>query len=162
MRPEPTPEVKAAHVLLGGCPVPQLHFDYMKPDQWRRAGLTLKGLGDALESLRVASKDAIGYFWDNSHFYIDDIYGRSALLFFVSQDGSTLHLWEARSGTSVGDFEAIPDDIRTMIDEAGEGKVRCAVGGEWTKEWKRFSFAGAVCPEHYDPKVHLPPDTRGD
>lgn len=28
--------------------------------------------------------------------------------------------------------------------------------------WRSFSFAGAVCNEHYDPKVHKGPDTRGD
>jgi hypothetical protein len=147
-------------VALGAL-TPQVHFPYSAPDHWKRDGITLPQLAAALELLRVRVKQAANYSWDNSHFFIDDIYGHPALKIQTHGDGS-IGIWEANHNTAVGLFGSIPDDLGAMVGHAQQGEVLCHDCGQWVSEFRRFSFAGAACLTCYDPTKHLPPDTRGD
>lgn len=139
---------------------PQIHFTYSAIELWRREGFTFQQIKEALEELRVATKKATGYFWDNEHIFVDDIYGKPALQIMVHEDG--IDLWETNHGTHVGTFVEIPEDITKLINnEIHEGKVRCSEGGEWVKKFIKYSYAGAVCHEHFDPKKHKAPDSSG-
>lgn len=139
---------------------PQIHFSYSQMETWRRRGVKLTDLAKELNDLRIRMKEAAGYFWDNSHFYVDDIYGKPAISFLVRDDG--IDMWEANHGTSLGDFAEIPEDIARIInDHIAVGEVKCSEDGEWVKEFKRFSYTGAVCVKHFDPVRHKGPDSSG-
>ncbi len=147
---------------LVGTPEPRLHFPHGTLEGWRRAGLSLAEISQVLEDMRKAVKAAIGYFWDNSAFVIEDIYGQPALRILVNEDG--IDLWEANFRTSVGHFAEIPGDTDAMLAQVSNRLVRCSECGGWFPpgEWVHYGFAGAVCKAHYDPKRHRQPDTRGD
>ncbi len=142
--------------------VPELHFDYMAPRTWKRDGLTLGQIAAELDRLRRAAKSAVDYQWDNTHFVIDSLYGRPAVHFTV--DPSCVSLWEANHGRYLGTFPDFPADLEVWINRhiAENSEVLCGECGKWVhrNKWIAFSFAGAVCQACYDPKKHLPPDSR--
>lgn len=138
---------------------PQIHFSYSQLEKWRDRKVSMADLAKELDNLRIRMKEAAGYYWDNSHFYVDDIYGKPAIIFVVMDEG--ISMWEANHKTSIGNFDEIPEDIRQIIDHIAEGEVRCSEDGEWVKEFKRYSYAGAVCVAHFNPAKHKGPDSSG-
>ncbi len=146
---------------LGNC-TPELHFSYLAAQTWRkRDGLTLGQIAAELERLRVAAKTAVGYWADNTHFIFDDLYGHAAVIFQVYADTPHVALWEANHGTWLGHFDDFPPDLAVwMNDHIAKGEVKCGECGQWIKEYVQYDFAGAVCQSCYDPKKHLPPDSR--
>jgi hypothetical protein len=158
---EPMTKESAPLVDLGYVE-PQLHFSSSTVHNWRRKGYTMAELRQALEHLRKEVKVASRYFYDNSHFFID--YGGTPSISFHILNDNLISMWEVNHGRSIGSFEEIPAELSEMLHNIQRNRVPCAVCHQWfgDGEWVHFSFAGAVCKEHYDPKVHKPPDTRGD
>jgi|SRR5215471_4456911 len=149
---------------------PQIHFNYLEPATW--LGRSTKELRLEMEALRRQIKDAVGYQWDSTHFYIDNIYGRPALQIDFYDREEAIPAWNALNGRAIH-MPAAPEGIITKeivkaLSEAQhkvtEGFTQCNVCYEWisAEAMNPFSFAGAVCDGCYDPKRHLPPDTRGD
>lgn len=146
-----------------GAFTPQIHFSYMAPWDWKRKGFSWLQIKDMLNEMRKAQKQALNYVWDNEHFYLDDLFGHPAIKFSIYSDGSGIGLWNARTNSNIGSFKSFPDDIEVWLTRyIPEGYNKCNDCGKWVKEWKHYSFAGAVCLSCYDPTRHLPPDTRGD
>ena len=139
---------------------PQIHFKYSQMESWRRRGVKLADLARELEALRIRIKEAAGYFWDNSHFYINDIFGKPAIELLVNDEG--ISMWEANHGTSIGHYEEIPENITEIINgKIAKGMVLCSDGDHWVSRFKKFSYAGAVCAEHFDSRHHKGPDSSG-
>ena len=116
------------------------------------------------DTLRLRVKEAIGYTWGNWHMQITGNWAGAQPVTVLPSD-STVTLWTQR-GTSIGTYTH-PLDVREfekIIEEAGRGLLNCNKCRKWFKpeEGRTYSFAGWVCKDCYDPKVHLPPDTRGD
>lgn len=163
---------------------PEIHFDYLEPRQWE--GKTFKQLHGEMNELRKKVKDATGYFWDNSHFYINDCFGRPALT--VGFYETNIAFWNARNGASIGSFyertgkekllaavvgsdifavdAVFTEEMAKLIDEwthkVSEGLTMCNECRGWFGEYRAYSYAGAVCNGCFDPKRHTMPDTMGD
>lgn len=142
---------------------PAVHLNYA----WlgEIAGQNGKQVERELESIRDKIGKACSYPWDNSHFYICDITGTPVLTVHVN--GDSLHLWAANGGHSIGEWSIsalTKEQARKIVDEVSNGNFLCPDCGKWkdASKKKTYSFAGAVCPKCYNPKRHLPPDTRGD
>ena len=125
-------------------------------------GKPLKDLYEEVEQNRISVKEALGYRWDNNNNYVTDIYSRPTLKFSVHYDGSGISFWDASGCASIGNFSEVPEDLEDIARRVGDGKLRCNSCGAWhpKDEMKRYSFAGVVCQGCYDPKRHLPPDTK--
>jgi len=140
-------------------PTPVLYFDKYQIQHWPK---NLKVLHEQMEALRIRVKEATGYTWDNCHYFITDVYGKPAISISFYSDG--VNLWSAVTGTSLGNLETLDHKlIETFVEEIQDGRDRCCQCEKWfSKPLKRYSYAGAVCPGCYNPKVHLTPDTSGD
>jgi hypothetical protein len=144
---------------------PQIHFSNTEPSHWTKK--SLKELNKEMDALRIEIKNATKYTWDNTHFYIDSIFGRPALqVGFYEKD---ISFWNAETGTSMGSFDKFTDEeyakVRDWIHHIEDREVMCCECEKWVPDKTQghhYSFAGFVCNKCYDPKVHLPPDTRGD
>lgn len=144
--------------------VPVLEIDYMEPKRW--VGRTLVSIRDELEVLRVKAKSAVNYMWDNSHYRITDIYGQSSISFLVAV--KDFYMWSVSNKQWLPPFvgniftsEAY-SHITKFLDGLHEHKAYCLGCKTFVDEYKSYDFSGAVCLKCYDPKKHLPPDTRGD
>lgn len=143
---------------------PEIHFTYTAVERWRKTGLTIADVGRLLDELWQNVRGATGYRWANQHNFIDDISGHPGISFAIH--GDAFCMWEANHGRSMGDLTELPDQntLYAWLTNISEDKVQCNKCGGWfgDGEWRHYSFAGAVCNADYDPKVHKPPDTRGD
>ena len=143
---------------------PEIHFDYLHHHGWK--GVTLVDLDDIHNALREKVKDASGYYYDNSHFYIDDLCGHPALT--VLFEPTCISFWNAKTGRCIGGILDTTDTSLKLIDDmihnVSDGRDRCSECGVWqpSNEMKSFGYAGVVCKNCYNPKKHLQPDTRGD
>jgi len=143
---------------------PQIHFDYLHHRKWR--GITLVDLHNIHEALRENVKEASNYFYDNSHFYIDDLCGKPALT--VLFELTCITFWNAKTGRCIGSIMDTTDTSLKIIDEmiskVSDGMDKCHECGTWqpSNEMESYSYAGVVCKKCYNPKKHLQPDTRGD
>jgi hypothetical protein len=146
---------------------PQIHFDYTEPRNW--IGKTFVQIKNEMENLRIAIKNASGYFWDSQNFFIDDISGKPALRVQFWPDN--ISLWNATNGRGIQTIQSDENGIFTEDDynklytcvvKVANGFTQCASCNDWVKEYKPYSFAGAVCLTCFDPERHKGPDTRGD
>jgi hypothetical protein len=143
---------------------PQIHFSTSDIRKWE--GKATYQLHEEMDSLRVKVRDASGYRWDNSHFFIDDGFGKPALKVLFYGDG--ISFWNARNGVALDTFTRLTwaadtsEAIREWVDKIEKGLTRCQDCKGWVKHINHFDFAGGVCDKCYNPKIHLPPDTRGD
>lgn len=145
---------------------PEIHFDYLEPNRW--AGKSFLALYAEMETLRKAVKKASGYGWDNTHFYIDDLFGKPAIQ--IQFWPTNLSIWSAQTGTNFGSIESLDNTVSPFVLErldkvrrgVEKGLTECNVCREWVKHFVRYSFAGAVCSKCFDPEKHKGPDTRGD
>lgn len=53
---------------------PAFHFDRSEPEKWAKANK--QKLAKDMDKLRKTVKEATNYFWDNTHFYVEGIFGR--------------------------------------------------------------------------------------
>lgn len=87
-----------------------------------------------------------------------------SLVMHVFRD--SVDIWELRTGRSIKCFDHVPTDkdLSCIIEQVESGKSCCNKCGGWFnwQDMKGYSFAGVVCSSCFDPKQHLPPDTRGD
>jgi hypothetical protein len=143
---------------------PEISFNYLAHRDWENK--TILEIYKASENIRKAIKEATNYFWDNSHFYIRDISGIEVLQIGFYKD--CISFWNAKTGDgilSINNKTVTHKDIKTideLIENIHENKRLCLECGKWVSEGKRYSFAGFVCQDCYNPETHLPPDTRGD
>lgn len=141
---------------------PEIHFNYTHHYAW--IGADLNELYNEMEKLRIAVKKASNYYWDSSIFFINDLCGYPALKVLFSE--SSISFWNARNGCSLGTFDTFgtkeSKELDSYIANVSKGLTRCNVCKAWFKDFKSYSFAGAVCKDCYDPERHLPPDTSGD
>lgn len=143
---------------------PEIHFGYREHIDWTKK--PLKELYVEMEELRKKVRQASGYTWDNSHFFINSIYGKPALQVLFSED--SLSFWNAETGSSMGSFEQYTNDeareVSDWISHIEEHEIQCNQCKEWVKnkDGHYYSFTGFVCNKCYNPKVHLSPNTRGD
>ena len=144
---------------------PQIHYGNSEPRFW--VGKSTKELYDEMEKLRIAVKNASGYTWDNSQFFIDDGCGHVALtVLFMEKE---ISFWNEKTGSTMGSFVGVfsqedYDRVREWIRNIEDDLVKCNECDAWVKKEKGhfYSWAGFVCNKCYDPKVHVGPDTRGD
>lgn len=152
---------------------PALHFGSGQFDFGSEANswehLSLAQLSEHLETLRKSLKKAANYPWDSGHYYLEDSCGRPAMQFLVDQTG--LHFWDVTGTVSIlsltedqweKDRSGCVQVIREALEKIKEDYKRCNECGKWVKKGHRYSFAGFVCEDCYDPERYLPPDTRGD
>lgn len=123
----------------------------------------LRLAAQSLNELSLKVKDAIGYDWDNNHYFVTNIFGRLALQLYFYEDGSGIDAWEYNSGVSVGQIMSY-DHLAYLVGLSTEGRAPCYECKQPTKtnELVHFGFTGGVCRKCYKPDKHLPPDTRGD
>jgi hypothetical protein len=142
---------------------PILMFSQLDFEEWVKQKKDPFVLQKELECLRKAVKKATGYQWDNNHFLIEDDY-RGPQMIWSMYDGE-VHLWSFPFERSLG-YHKLDSTFMPFLKEAlsqlRQGKMLCSDCRKWVKEYVSFSYAGAVCKRCYDPKKHLPPDTRGD
>ena len=145
-------------------PTPEITFDYMEHNEW--VGYQFKDIKKQAHKLRVAIKESINYFWSNSHFKIKNIYGKPVIS--VLFNDNSIDLWNFVTGdglfTLSGEYFTVQHKNRLSeaINKISKGYRRCNQCGLWVREGKTYSFAGFVCSDCYNPKIHLPPDTSGD
>ena len=142
---------------------------------WPTTAAHRVGLGAVsvlLEEIRKEIKHAACYFWDDLHLYLTDEYGRPAMKALISK--TTISIWDVKHSISLGDFHSIAEyeaffiQNRTYkggpsgIEKLQNGLLPCNMCRQWIefKDGHRYSYAGFVCKTCYDPKKHLPPDTR--
>ena len=128
---------------------------------WQRDKLTFKQLYDQTEKLRIAAKKALGYTWDNTHFHVADGWGMVALQIQFDQEG--ISVWDV-AGRDMPYIEKLDDKTikfyRNALDKIHEGYMHCNQCGKWVKKGRHYGYCGFACNKCYDPKVHLPPDSR--
>lgn len=142
---------------------PAIHYNYTFLSSL--AGKDGEEIAKQMEKVRGKAGKAVDYPWGNSHDYICDITGTPILTVHVSRD--SLHLWAVRGHHSIGEFSIAKMTKKLaeeIMDKVADDKFLCPGCGKWidVAKKKTYSFAGAVCPKCYNPKKHLPPDTRGD
>lgn len=145
---------------------PVIHFDRNATDTW--LGKSFVELYEETEALRKAVKKATNFYWDNTHFYITNIFGKPAIQIQFWQNN--ISLWNNFNGcglkTIISKTGIITSDMINYLNEAvskvTEGFTQCGKCDEWVNEHKKHSYAGAVCLGCFDPKVHKGPDTRGE
>lgn len=142
---------------------PAIHFNWIEIERWSEEGLP--ALYRHTERLRKALKKATDYTWDNSHFYIEDLFGKVVLT--VQFHPELVSFWIYRTGVSAAMFNAktlTAEALKDLVANASKNLTPCNACGKWipNDKVKHYSFAGGVCPKCYNPKRHLPPDTRGD
>lgn len=131
-------------------------------------GKSFTQLWEEADRLRVNVRDAADYRWDNGNFYISDIYGKLALQ--VGIYNGSMSFWNARTSVAIESFEGETfteqhcRKIEDWIAHIEQNETQCNDCGKWISndEVKKYSFAGGVCKDCYNPVKHLPPDTRGD
>ena len=127
-------------------------------------------LHKTFDEMRRLAKTITNYNWDNGHLFIGKVVDQLLIQISFHPDGSGYSLWNKKTGTAlVTPTHAVKfwsdkdsEYLKNYADNIEAGYVQCLECSGWTKEWHHYSFAGAVCNEHYDPKVHVPPDTSGD
>jgi hypothetical protein len=89
-------------------------------------------------------------------------FGEPQLILQVYPD--SFHMWNYRTGATFGDYTDVPDNLVEIADRVYRDQHFCPTCNNWfPKSFMRsYSFAGTVCQNCFDPKKHLPPDTRGD
>lgn len=138
---------------------------------------TLENLYSTLREKRIAIKEAFGYPFDNEYFFLSDITGNIYARFSISKIEKskafpgprysyTLSLYDLSGQHHIGYFARTPSstDLDTIADHIAKHRLRCDQCHEWrlAKNLLTYSFAGTICKKCYNPKKHLPPDTRGD
>lgn len=127
-------------------------------------------IADIAEKLRVAVKQAIGYWPDNSNFIFEDAYGTPALKLHWEANAD-LSTWSVRTNCSTGNISAAEwdanpklaiENLKDWAEKAAKGMAVCSTCGKWVNAFKKYSYAGSVCLECFDPKKHKHPDTTGD
>ena len=140
---------------------PQLHFDYHSIIKFQKIFGTFHNMYQEMEEIRNSVKVAAGYLFDNSHFYVDNIYGNPVFTITFFRDFISIYHVD---GDHIKDFYYFPinDEWKEITDNITAGLKLCNDCGEWVKKGHKYSFAGFVCNKCYDKTKHLPPDTRGD
>lgn len=138
-----------------------LHFNQYELPSWRGK---LNALELYIDKVSVPIVKATGQIASKCHTVLDNTSGQAALKLLVMRGEITF--WNVNSGATIATFKDIPSskEITEMLDNVDAGKDKCDMCGHWfqTKDMKSFSFAGIVCKKCYNPRKHLPPDTRGD
>lgn len=130
-------------------------------------GKSFKEIYETTESLRKRVKEAAGYNWDNSHFFLQGISGNIISLSFSSNGISAYNDQGSEYILSVSGSVFSAKDIRDLegaVYNYAKGLRKCNECKEWvgTEHTKRYSFAGVVCVSCYKPAKHAGHDTRGD
>jgi hypothetical protein len=124
-------------------------------------GKSISELDNEMEILRYKVQKASGYLNANSHFRIT-MHGKPLMKigFYTGE----ISVWNFKTGDALVTFKS---DL-TMVDvtmlkdfckKIEEGLQLCLECQKWVKEGKGYSYAGFVCWDCYNPKVHLPPDS---
>jgi hypothetical protein len=131
-------------------------------------------LKQEMEDLFRKVKDAANYRWGNTHFFIGSFEGKPALKMLFMSD--RVSFWNTKDGKCVylnGKGPA-PEKVTkefiaavvVVINAVESGLKQCTSCYEWknpnVSKFTMYDFAGQACQECYNPKKHLPPDTRGD
>jgi hypothetical protein len=99
-------------------------------------------------------------------FYVAGPSGKPALQILFMECG--IYIYSARTMTtigSIGDSHFTQENleaIESAADFVEQGLTYCSECDDWYVEYKRYSYAGAVCNGCYDPEKHRVPDTRGE
>jgi len=126
-------------------------------------GKTFAEIYEEMETMRKKVKVALDYFWDNSHFRMNDVYGKPVLTVGFYED--SISFWNFKTGDSLGTISGkqltLVDigHIDDMIEYVSSGLRKCCDCGEWVEAGKTYSFAGFVCDDCYNPDRHQAPDT---
>jgi len=130
-------------------------------------GETFEDIYHQARDLHKALKQATGYTWDNQHWFIENMYGEVSLS--LSLHNSSASLYDTSGAKFVdtlcggGIFtEAHLEQIKEALYEMANGRTKCNSCKKWANDYKKYSFAGSVCNDCYDPNKHKGPDTRGD
>lgn len=136
-------------------------------------GFTLVDVAAYLDGLCQSVRDGTPWEnWGNPILHVQSGCGRSILS--ISVDVYAINVWDETGTLKIGVFKSVedyaayfrfrPDGKKTRLDMIEDGWYPCQECGEMVKreDGSHFSFAGFVCQKCYDPKRHLPPDTRGD
>ncbi len=93
--------------------------------------------------------------------YLTDAYGLPTLSFSVH--GNTISFWTLRSTQSVGTYNEIPKDLRSICEHVSKGELRCNDCGKWmpAKKAKQVSYAGVCCAKCYRKHAGETLDTSG-
>lgn len=147
--------------------VPMLIIDTYTVSEWE--GRNVRDIAVEVNGMEREMKKAVGYTWANHHIRIAGFNGKPALTiqFYDRNPTSenTVDFWNAQTGTSMPSFSGkvwLPEWTETIKEwcaKISRGLTRCSDCGEWFTGFKQFDFAGAVCEECYNPKIHRPPDS---
>lgn len=150
------------------CSHPYYVMDVYVPREWE--GKKINQICLDMEKIRLKLKEAVNYTWDNSHFYITDIYGKLSITLLFSPDYG-INAWSYNTGAKIITqwnynrkwTKKDTKELQDIVHHLEEGETQCQVCKNWFKtgDWKHYSFAGAVCNKDFDPRIHLPPDTSG-
>ena len=151
-------------------------FIYFSHTHFSHEWLKLSAVEVAVEAEKLREELALAtdYPWGNTHFVLEASSGQPGLQLQWTNDGAhcdgSFGVWSARTNTAVVTVSAAEFDIDNRLttahlledwaDKAAEGQIRCAECKNWSHTWKHFSYAGSVCLRCFNPKKHLPPDSR--
>ena len=137
-------------------PVPVLVFSFQTLSKFFLEDLS--ELSKTMEELRIKSRDATSYQWDNRNFRISNSYGTE---FKFSLNGNNINLWDMH------DFEVFQDELpknleerKTMLNKIGKlmsdydkGFINCSECKKQIKlaecESNRF-YAGIYCNDCWE------------
>lgn len=130
---------------------------------------SFRDMYEKLDILRVKVKQATGYRPDNQHYYFYDVGGVLCLPFIltntVNNIAISLYAWTGSQYLfHYEDWELFKKMLPNILDKVSKGYLWCDVCNKWKKDYsfQSYSYSGVVCKKCYNPKKHLPPDTKGD
>lgn len=155
---------------------PEIHLPNMILYHW--IGTPARKVKTELEKMRVQSKEALHYPFDNSHFFFDgnhsgssvqfDLHDNDAYAPYIAEDDYTMGIYNPTglhiTSVRIGKYftNKTLQEVHHIIEHVEEGELMCSACKCWTKDYKTYSFAGVVCTECYEPTTHLQPNTVGD
>ena len=125
--------------------------------------IPLKEIIEQYEKLRVSVKETTGYYWDNSHLMVSDLFG-GLYAFGISPNGETLTLYNPAGNSYLGEFKAnnkgtLNREDRDKINEICEnymrGNVPCSVCGKFISinDIAGSHFASIYCKDCFKGQI---------
>lgn len=135
---------------------PIVSLNYL--DFLRHADHPVADLVKEMERIRVAVKKATGYYWDNAHWRVSDIYGReySFQVYNRPNGCGVITLWDYTGHNAICEFALTADKaqryeaFKTALKAAerwSNGEYQCAGCNQWFKKpCAGTIYAGQYCP----------------
>ena len=139
---------------------PQIIFTLADAAKWNWKNL--KAQHEQMVAMWSQLRAVTGYPWDNTQFRVcTSDYDKPVISILFLENG--IGCWTPDGLTGLRTVKTY-EELREVVHMVQDGNLYCDECKTWkrTEDMKRYSFAGVVCPNCYNPQHHRPADTRGD